>query len=85
MALALSVIVFVAWQFFFAEQPAVQKPVKEQQQETQAQEQPVSKSPYEKEIKEESVTAISDTSAETTDDIQSPQKIAKTVTVETPL
>ena len=77
LALALSVIVFVAWQFFFAEQ----KPVKEQQQETQAQEQPVSKSPYEKEIKEETVTEIADT----TDDVQSPRKIANTITVDTPL
>jgi YidC/Oxa1 family membrane protein insertase len=85
LALALSVIVFVAWQFFFAEQPSVQKPAKEQQQETQAQEQPVSTSPSEKEIKEETVTGVSDTPADTTDDVQSPQKIANTITVDTPL
>jgi YidC/Oxa1 family membrane protein insertase len=85
LALALSIIVFVAWQLIFGEKPTVQKPAKEQQQQAQTQEQPVSKSPYEKQLETESVAKPSDTSAETAVVETTPRKIAKSITVETPL
>ena len=82
LALALSVIVFVVWQFIFGEQPAEQKPAQQQQQETQTREQPVSPSPYEKEAEKPTVAEKSDLSAAA--GVQGPQKEARTITVDTP-
>ncbi len=80
-AIVLSVLVFVVWQFFFVDKQAVERPAQKQAPAPPTQEQPVSEKPYitEKqgpELAEKSVTPVDD---------QRAQKMAKTITVDTPL
>jgi YidC/Oxa1 family membrane protein insertase len=78
LAIVLSVIVFVAWQFIFGNKEA-----QKQAQKTQTQEQPVSDAVPEKEIKTPTVAEKSVASTE--DEDQRPPQIANTITVDTSL
>jgi YidC/Oxa1 family membrane protein insertase len=77
-AIALSVIVFLAWQFFFVDKDAVQKPAPQTEQ-PPSQEEPVKAAqPYPKETQAVQ-TGVTDSQ------ISTPGRIAKTITVDTPL
>ena len=80
-AIVLSVLVFVVWQFFFVDEQALKKSAQKQPTTPVTQEQPVSEEPYVKEkqepvIAEKPVTSVQD---------QRPRTTAKMVTVDTPL
>jgi len=80
-AIVLSVIVFVVWQFFFVDEEAVKKSAQKQPAEPVAQEQPVSEEPY---VKEKQEPAVVEKSVSSVED-QRTGKTAKTITVDTPL
>jgi len=81
LAIVLSVIVFVIWQFFFVDKEVLKKSAQKQPTTPVTKEEPVSEEPYVKEKKEPVVTEKTVTPA----DVERPQKTAKTVTVDTPL
>lgn len=80
-AIVLSVLVFLAWQFFFVDKDAVQKSATQTAQ-PPAQEQPVKAAqPYSK----ETPTVQTDQSGVTDTPASTPVKIAQSITVDTPL
>jgi YidC/Oxa1 family membrane protein insertase len=80
-AIVLSVLVFVIWQFFFVDKEAIKKSAQKQPTTPVTKEAPVSETPYVKDKEKPAVTEKSVTPV----DVERPQKIAKTITVETPL
>ena len=80
-AIVLSVLVFVVWQFFFVDEEAMKKSAQKQPTTPVTQEQPVSEEPYVKEKQEPVAAEKPVTSVED----QRTRKTAKTVTVDTPL
>jgi YidC/Oxa1 family membrane protein insertase len=80
-AIVLSVLVFLAWQFFFVDKEAVQKSAP-QTEKSPAQEQPVKAAqpyPGETQAVQTDKTGVTDTQVST------PSRITKTVTVDTPM
>jgi YidC/Oxa1 family membrane protein insertase len=80
-AIVLSVLVFVIWQFFFVDEEAFKKSAQKQPTTPVTKQEPVSEKPYVKGKEEPAVTEKTVTPA----DVERPQKIAKTITVDTPL
>jgi YidC/Oxa1 family membrane protein insertase len=80
-AIVLSVLIFLAWQFFFVDKNAVQKPAQTSQQPPAKEEQAKETQPYAKETRmvEPDKTAVADTQVSTLG------RIAQTISVDTPL
>ena len=79
-AIVLSVLVFVVWQFFFVDDEALKKSAQEQPTTPVAQEQPASEKPYVRETQEPELTEKSVTPGAD----QRPKKPAKIISVDTP-
>jgi len=80
-AIVLSILIFVLWQFFFVDKDAVQKSAKKVEQAPVKEEQIKATEP----IQEEKAITDRETVAVETADDQSPQRIPQTITVDTPL
>ena len=80
-AIALSVMVFLAWQFFFVDKDAVQKPAPQTKQPPSQQEPVKAAQPYPKETQ----AVPTDQTGVTDSQVSTPGRIAQTITVDTPL
>ena len=80
-AIVLSILIFVLWQFFFVDKDAVQKSAKKAEQTPAKEEQIKATEP----IPEEKAISEPETPAVATADDKTPQRIPQTITVDTPL
>jgi YidC/Oxa1 family membrane protein insertase len=80
-AIVLSVLVFLAWQFFFVDQETIQKPAKKPEQAPAAEKQVKEAQPY---VKESGIAETGKSGAVDTQ-ISQPVRIPQSITVNTPL